>query len=77
MQHKENKYGRGDTPNRLEKLWKESQQDITLAKSGEACERLIALQAYKELFVENKLKRTLKTRKDPYGPVFWLERPYS
>lgn len=77
MQHKESKYGRGDTPNRLEKLWKESQQDITLAKSSETYEGLIALQAYKELFVENKLKRTLKTRKDPYGHVFWLERPYG
>lgn len=77
MQYKDSKYGRGDTPSRLEKLWKESQQDITLAKSSETYEGLIALQAYKELFVENKLKRTLKTRKDPYGPVFWLERPYS
>ena len=77
MQYKESKYGRGDTPYKLGKLGKESQEDINMAKSVESCERLIALQSYKELFVENKLKRTLKTRKDPYGHVFWLEKPYS
>ena len=54
------KYGRRDTPSRLAKQWKESQEDIKMAKSGVACERLIALQRFKEDYAKRKKLRLLE-----------------
>lgn len=62
----ESKYGRGDTQSKLAKLRKESKEDIKSAKLGEACERLIALHAFKELFAKNKRMIALQNLKDPY-----------
>lgn len=60
------KYGRGDTPTKLAKQWKESQEDIKTAKSGEACDRLVALQRFRELFAQNKRMIALQNLEDPY-----------
>lgn len=54
------KYGRGDTQAKLAKQWKESQEDIKTAKSGEACDRLVALQRFKEDYAERKKRRLLE-----------------
>ena len=54
------KYGRGDTPSRLAKQWKESQDDIKMAKSGVACDRLVALQRFKEDYAKRKKLRLLE-----------------
>jgi hypothetical protein len=54
------KYGRADTPSKLSKRWKESQDDIILAESGEACERLIALQRFQKECAERKKRRLLE-----------------
>jgi hypothetical protein len=51
------KYGRGDTQAKLAKQWKESQEDIKMAKSGVACDRLVALQRFKEEYAERKKRR--------------------
>ena len=58
------KYGRGDTQSKLSKQWKESQEDIMTARSGEACERLIALQRFKKDCVERKKQRLLEEVKN-------------
>jgi hypothetical protein len=60
------KYGRGDTQTKLTKQWKESQDDIKMAKSGVACDRLIALHRFKELFAKNKRLIALQNLEDPY-----------
>lgn len=60
------KYGRGDTQAKLAKQWKESQEDIKTAKSGEACDRLVALHRFKELFAKNKRMIALQNLEDPY-----------
>lgn len=62
----ESKYGRGDTPTRLLKRWKESQEEIKAARSGESCDRLVALQKFKELFAKNKMSIALNDLKNPY-----------
>lgn len=54
------KYGRGDTPSRLAKQWKESQEDIKMAKSGVACDRLVDLQRFKEDYAKRKKRRLLE-----------------
>jgi len=54
------KYGRGDTQAKLAKQWKESQDDIKMAKSGVACDRLIALQRFKEDYAKRKKRRLLE-----------------
>lgn len=51
------KYGRRDTPSRLAKQWKESQDDIKMAKSGVSCDRLVALQRFKEDYAKRKKRR--------------------
>lgn len=60
------KYGRKDTPEALAKRLKESQDDIKMAKSGVACDRLIALHRFKELFAKNKRMIALQNLEDPY-----------
>ena len=54
------KYGRKDTPEALAKRLKESQDDIKMAKSGVACDRLIALQRFKEDYAKRKKRRLLE-----------------
>lgn len=54
------KYGRGDTQAKLAKQWKESQEDIKMAKSGVACDRLVALQRFKEDYAKRKRQRLLE-----------------
>ena len=48
------KYGRADTPSKLSKQWEKSQEDIMVARSGEACERLIALQRFQKTYAKEK-----------------------
>lgn len=58
------KYGRGDTQAKLAKQWKESQDDIKMAKSGVACERLIALHRFKEDYAKRKKLRLQEEVRD-------------
>jgi hypothetical protein len=44
----------------------EVQQDIMIAQSGVACDRLIALHRFKELFAKNKRLIALQNLEDPY-----------
>lgn len=50
------KYGRADTPSKLSKQWEKSQDDIMMARSGEACERLIALQRFQRDCIKKRSK---------------------
>lgn len=54
------KYSRGNTSATLTKKWKESQEDIKTAKSGIACDRLIALQRFQKECAERKRQRLLE-----------------
>jgi hypothetical protein len=54
------KYSRGNTSATLTKKWKESQEDIKTAKSGIACDRLIALHRFKEDYAKRKKLRLLE-----------------
>jgi hypothetical protein len=51
------KYGRADTQSKLSKQWEKSQDDIKMAKSGEACERLIELYSdFKRIALKERSK---------------------
>jgi hypothetical protein len=58
------KYGHADTPSKLSKQWEKSQDDIMMARSGEACERLIALQRFQKNYAKEKKGRLLEELKD-------------
>lgn len=61
-----NKYFNSNTPEKLVERRTKLEQNITLALSGEACDRLIALQKFKEMFAHQKSQITLKRLRDPY-----------
>ncbi len=59
------------------KLWESSQKDIDVAKVCEKHDVVSALESFKILTNDKKVKLILKNRKDPYGHVFWLKCKHS
>ena len=58
------KYGRADKQSKLSKQWEKSQEDIMVARSGEACERLIALQRFQKDCAKRKKQRLIEEVKN-------------
>ena len=59
-----NKYLNSNTPEKLAEKRVKSEEDIIAARSGEACDRFVALHRFKEEYAQRKKQRLLEEVKN-------------